>query len=319
MWGHDDRAGSTGRTRFARAVALAALTLAATAVPASALSEPPLPDPELRGMALAASDFRSGAKAIADQALQAEAGAVATGGYVRMFGPGARLGKDRLLLAGSIVVLYREAETAALDLRDARAEVGTKAGRNALARSFVAGYMQGSKGPRPKVTVGKPASLGLGPSSFRLPLVVRAREGTIRLTIAMFVVDRAAAMTFVASLPGKRLAAADTTRAARAVHTRFRRSFTVANSAPPTIVGTAQEGQVLTATRGDWRGAPSGVTYQWSRCDAAGATCAAIAGATAQTYVVAAGDRGAALKVTVTAANTVSSVSALSAATTPGP
>ena len=80
----------------------------------------------------------------------------------------------------------------------------------------------------------------------------------------------------------------------------------------PTITGTAQQGQTLTATTGAWLNTPTSFTYQWVRCTV---TCAAITGATATTYVVAAADVGAQLEVQVTAANTGGSAIATSVPT----
>jgi GH25 family lysozyme M1 (1,4-beta-N-acetylmuramidase) len=75
-----------------------------------------------------------------------------------------------------------------------------------------------------------------------------------------------------------------------------------APSSPPTIVGTAQAGRSLAALAGTWGGGkPLTFSYQWQRCDAAGAGCAAIAGAGAQTYVPVTDDVGHALRVAVTA------------------
>ena len=73
------------------------------------------------------------------------------------------------------------------------------------------------------------------------------------------------------------------------------------NSAVPTISGTAQQGQTLTAATGVWVNAPTSFTYQWQRCTT---TCAVITGATAATYVLAAADVGATIEVQVTAVNT---------------
>ena len=74
------------------------------------------------------------------------------------------------------------------------------------------------------------------------------------------------------------------------------------NSAAPTISGTAQSGQTLTANPGTWSGSPTTYAYQWQRCDP-GANCAAISGAGASTYNVAAADVGNTIRVSVIASN----------------
>ncbi len=84
----------------------------------------------------------------------------------------------------------------------------------------------------------------------------------------------------------------------------------------PVISGTLRDGQVLSATAGTWTGTPViSFAYQWRRCDAAGASCADIAGATASTYTQVAGDVGSTLRVVVTATNAGGSTSAASAQT----
>jgi hypothetical protein len=88
------------------------------------------------------------------------------------------------------------------------------------------------------------------------------------------------------------------------------------NTAPPTITGTAQDGQLLTAGTGSWNGAqPITYTYQWQRCDSTGNNCNPISGATGSTYTATSADVGNTLKVKVTATNSVGSSSASSAAT----
>jgi hypothetical protein len=81
---------------------------------------------------------------------------------------------------------------------------------------------------------------------------------------------------------------------------------------PPTVSGTAQQGQTLTATPGTWSAADATFTYQWQHCDSAGASCVDLAGATAQTYAVTATDVGTTLHVVVTATTRFGSATASS-------
>jgi hypothetical protein len=75
------------------------------------------------------------------------------------------------------------------------------------------------------------------------------------------------------------------------------------NTAPPTISGTARQGQVLTAHNGSWTNEPTSFAYQWQRCDTSGANCSPISTATAQTYPLTSADVGSTLRVAVTAEN----------------
>jgi hypothetical protein len=84
---------------------------------------------------------------------------------------------------------------------------------------------------------------------------------------------------------------------------------------PPTISGTAEVGITLTATRGTWKGSPTSFHFQWLRCDASGAACAAIPGSTGKSYTPTTTDVGHTLRVRVTARNSSGSASATSAAT----
>jgi len=71
----------------------------------------------------------------------------------------------------------------------------------------------------------------------------------------------------------------------------------------PTISGTTEVGQSLTATPGQWSPSPSAISYQWERCNAAGVSCAAIAGATGPVYTLVPADSGGEIAVRVLASD----------------
>ena len=88
-----------------------------------------------------------------------------------------------------------------------------------------------------------------------------------------------------------------------------------ANTSLPTISGTAQVGQTLTATNGTWSNAPASFAYQWLRCNGGGNSCASVANGTQQTYTLVGADAGSTMRVRVTATNADGSSSAQSAQT----
>jgi hypothetical protein len=90
------------------------------------------------------------------------------------------------------------------------------------------------------------------------------------------------------------------------------------NTEPPMVVGTPQDGELVTAKDGEWAGEdPTAFTYQWQGCDGAGANCANISGATGKVYRVATADVGKRLRVQVTAKNTSGSTTAATTPTSP--
>jgi Glycosyl hydrolase family 26/Bacterial Ig domain len=87
-------------------------------------------------------------------------------------------------------------------------------------------------------------------------------------------------------------------------------------SLPPAITGVSQVGQTLSSSTGSWSGTlPIGYAFQWLRCDSGGGNCAAVAGATAQSYGVGSADLGSTLRSRVTASNSAGLVSVQSAQT----
>jgi subtilisin family serine protease len=89
-----------------------------------------------------------------------------------------------------------------------------------------------------------------------------------------------------------------------------------ANTSPPAVSGSPKPGQTLTSTAGSWSGTtPMTYAYQWLRCDAAGANCAAIPSATASSYTLVSADNGSTIRSRVTASNAAGQASAQSTQT----
>lgn len=85
------------------------------------------------------------------------------------------------------------------------------------------------------------------------------------------------------------------------------------NTTPPTVAGTAQESQTLTANEGAWTGdQPIVFSYEWLRCNASGANCVTLPTQVQKTYTAQSGDVGNTLRVAVTATNSSGSKSVTS-------
>lgn len=76
----------------------------------------------------------------------------------------------------------------------------------------------------------------------------------------------------------------------------------VANTATPKIIGVPATNVVLQLNKGTWEGSPT-FSFAWLRCNSAGASCAAIAGATNAKYKVTAADVGFTIRAEVTGVN----------------
>ena len=68
----------------------------------------------------------------------------------------------------------------------------------------------------------------------------------------------------------------------------------------PSIAGDTTEGSTLTASPGTWAWRNGTFTYAWQRCDATGANCATIAGATAATLALGSDDVGSTIRLLLT-------------------
>ncbi|MCW2963801.1 MAG: hypothetical protein JWO17_1053 [Actinomycetia bacterium] len=83
------------------------------------------------------------------------------------------------------------------------------------------------------------------------------------------------------------------------------------NTAAPAVTGSAVQGSQLTATAGTWSGSGTvGYAYQWYRCDASGAHCSSIHGATLARYKLVAQDISHTIGLTVNASDRAGKASA---------
>jgi hypothetical protein len=283
--------------------AFAAIALGGAPVAdARAAVQPPVGTPDLSQMALQVTDLPPGTS-VKHQGYVREKGYVAA--YKREFGP-TRVGQARLISLDTEMELDKTADDASLTFFALRVVLGQKSVRAQVARETLkAARGQGSPRRVRKVTVARPRTLHIGDGAVVLTMTLYTSLGRIRAAVVFAIRDRVETTMYAVAAPGSRLTATDVAPLVRATADHIRAGLLPINSAPPTISGTAQQGQPLTAAPGAWRNPPVSFAYQWQRCDASGAACTAIPGATGQSYNVAAADAGAALRVAVTASNKV--------------
>ncbi len=99
----------------------------------------------------------------------------------------------------------------------------------------------------------------------------------------------------------KAINAAGTSPAATSAATAQVALAAPANFKPPTVTGSPQQGETLTAHPGAWKNNPTHRSYQWLRCEAG--ECRMIEGATKTTYVVTLADVGFSVEVREAASN----------------
>ena len=283
---------------------------------APSAARPAAAEPTTAELSLASSDFPGGAAKVSKQQY-VKSVAPATSTYSRSFKSGTRIGGTFLLMFESELSLYPTRALAAKDVQDFRRALSTQAGRSAFGGFIASGFRKESKLKLNRVAVSQPVSLRAGQSSVHVSTTfVLADKRNLAIHMALLQTDRALAMLIAMPL-GPRFAKPDLRALAQLQSGRLQRSFTVANIGVPAVTGTVSPTQTLTVSTGEWRGAPSTYSYQWSRCDSTATTCTDIAGATSPTYVVALEDTGSVLRATVVAGNSVGSSSATSAVTAP--
>jgi hypothetical protein len=232
-----------------------------------------------------------------------------TSAYQRTFTFAVPNGRSGLVFFQSEALVAQTVARAGSDVSAVRAALKKPAGRAA----FIASIAANLKVKPSMVKPGALRSVHVGDSSVELPLAVQLARGRIYESLVYVQRDRVVSVIVSAGL--RPTAAADSRRLATAAIAHVDAALAPTPVAKPTVDGTPQVGEVLTAKPGTWTDANAGLAYQWQRCDASGAACADIAGATATTYTAADTDAGSTIRVEVTATNRFGSTKGDSAAT----
>jgi hypothetical protein len=275
--------------------------------------------PNLAAVALAPKDLGGGAKVAHQRALRSPGFEAAFEREIE-FGSGA-VGRSRLFYLTSTIELARLADTARAELDSTRGTLATKEGRIAVVKAMEAELRKSLGDSLKAAAMGRIRYPKIGAGAIVVPIAVTTTSGRMQVVVAYLRVNRILATT---SIVGALVMPTDVDRLLRIIADRGRSQLGPVSVGPPSIAGSAAVGETLTASSGSWTGGASSYAYRWQRCDPAGASCTAIAGATAPTYVVAAVDAGFTIRVAVTARNGTGRTTAVSPPTavvvsSPGP
>ncbi len=261
---------------------------------------------------LRASDLGSGAKVTA-QRYYKDTDFPSVISYERELKSG-RVGATSLPYVDSEAEIGTSPQSTASFFNTVKRVFSTKQGQAELKKELTK-ELRGDLGLISNPQIGHPYRLGVGDDSFDLLMTVSVLGLRIEAHFALLRVDQVLGVLVVVGEPGQRVPRSVVARLAGITVGRIRAAQGPQNTALPIISGTPQVGQTLAATPGTWTASPTGFTYQWRRCDSAGASCADIAGATGTTYAIAGADVGSTIGVAVTASNAVGSATALAAPT----
>ena len=280
---------------------VAAVAACASMVIAAAASAAPAPGtPDVSTMTLQAADFPgSTAKG---QVLENSTLYHAYERVIRLKSP---YGASHYIELESVAILAPDTTTAARGYAQLAHTFSSKAGRLKLLGEFENGAGAGFKATK----LVKPRGLGVSDSSMEVGFLATVNGRTVDISVSLLRLDRVV-VEDAAIGTGKLVAKADGIALTKLAATHTAAALVPIEISAPTVTGSAVQGQTLTASTGGWGDRPAAYAYQWQRCDAAGASCTDVAGATASTYAVSAADAGATLRVNVTATNRFGSVPA---------
>jgi hypothetical protein len=229
--------------------------------------------------------------------------------YSREFAFTAPSGSARLIAIEAETMIAATPATATKDVAAAQTGFTSKAGR-AL---FVKTVAKEAKVKTTAVVVGKVHTVSGYDQGFEIAISVKTKVARIYEIVVYLRLDRVA--VFMLEIGLRPIGSGNTAKYANLIAEHIAAALAPAAVSPPAIAGTAQQGQTLTASPGTWTADDATFTYQWQHCDAAGANCVDIAGATAQTYAVTAADVNTTLRVVVKASNRFGTPTATSAQT----
>ncbi len=278
-------------------VSAAAITLE-TALGASA---PGIPAAST--MALTAADF-PGAKIAAQGVFTTKDPDIANA-YQRAFEFKTPYGTSKYIQVVSEVLVTTSVDNAATEYRIAGHSFSTPAYQRAMANELVKEVKAKNVVSVSKVT---PHALGFGDSALEVGLIVHLKKNvTMNVSLSLYRVGKVVVLNVAFGL-GSKVNAADARKLGELGLAHIDAALIPIMISAPTVTGAAQQGQTLTATTGNWGDEPDSYAYQWQHCDASGANCTDVAGATAATYPVTAADVGFTLRADVTAKNRFGSV-----------
>jgi hypothetical protein len=294
-----------GRASIAKTL-LTALAVAATIVAVAGAAPAP---PRVAAMTLAVADV-PGAKLVSQ-------GKVAAGGYVSAYQRTLRFtspyGRSEIVGVQSEGKLATTAKQVTTDLAVVQRVLNSKAGRTGFAAGL-AGKLH-VKASSIKLSALRHPRVGDG--TVELPLRIQLKTATAYESLLYMRLDRVFEQLLVVG--ARPIAQADSAGLARILQAHIAQELTPVDVTPPSIAGTPAVGQTLTASPGTWSNTDVKLTYQWQRCDATGANCADIAGATSTTYAIVDTDAGSTFDVVETATDRFGAPTASSAATAPVP
>jgi hypothetical protein len=249
--------------------------------------------PDVAAMNLQASDV-PGAKVVKQQAVN-EQGYLAAN--FRSFAFSAPSGSARLVAIRSETALAANSSTAVADVAATEKPFRSTAGRKAL----VAAVAKAANIKATAIVLGRPHTVPGYDQGFEVAISVGIKGGRVYENLVVVRLDRV--LVQMSEFAGRPITSGITAKYMSAIAGHIGTQLAPIAASPPTVTGTAQQGQTLTATAGAWTAGDATFGYQWQRCDAAGANCADVAGVTTQTYAVTPADVGATLRVVVTATN----------------